>query len=447
MASLSTNKTNGRRKIQFQLDGKRPTIHLGKITKRQAEQIKLHIEKLVAAKLTGHSVPDEASRWVAELVGTNAKLIEDLAKHGLVASPQKKDDPSLKEFIDRYVNEFGPTVKPNTITTWNQCRRLLLEKFDASLKLTMFSQGNAIEFRNHLLTRGNERHNDRKNLAEATVRKRCACAKQFFAHAVALNLLQKNPFETKKVPTNSFKADQKESVSQDLALKVLEKLPNAQWRLLFALARFGGLRIPSEPQLLKWPHIDWENETMLVHSPKTEHHKGHETRIVPIFGELLPYLREAFELADEGEDLVLPVLRGKSNAYCRKPILKAMQAAGISEPWKKLFSTLRANRDTELREDFPGHVVDAWIGHDERVAKRNYLQITEEHLRRAARLKSDAESDAAPVRNPKQPPAKEKGNSANNARIADRCRPMHEHAKEISGGDRNRTCTSKDTGS
>jgi hypothetical protein len=32
--------------------------------------------------------------------------------------------------------------------------------------------------------------------------------------------------------------------------KVLEACPNAQWKLLFALSRFGGLRCPSEHSLL-----------------------------------------------------------------------------------------------------------------------------------------------------------------------------------------------------
>ena len=43
----------------------------------------------------------------------------------------------------------------------------------------------------------------------------------------------------------------------------------------------------------------------------------------------------------------------------------------------------RVTSDTELREQFPGHVVDAWIGHDEAVAKKNYLQVTDEHFAKA----------------------------------------------------------------
>jgi len=40
----------------------------------------------------------------------------------------------------------------------------------------------------------------------------------------------------------------------------------------------------------------------------------------------------------------------------------------------------RASRDTELLELAASHVVDTWIGHDEAVAKKNYLQVTDDHF-------------------------------------------------------------------
>ncbi len=54
-----------------------------------------------------------------------------------------------------------------------------------------------------------------------------------------------------------------------------------------------------------------------------------------------------------------------------------------AEPWDKLFTSLRATRDTELRESYPAHVVDSWIGHNEIVAKKNYLQLLEAHWEKA----------------------------------------------------------------
>ena len=52
--------------------------------------------------------------------------------------------------------------------------------------------------------------------------------------------------------------------------------------LVVALARYGGLRCPSEIALLKWSDIHWDAERMTVTSPKTKRY-GKATRVVPIF--------------------------------------------------------------------------------------------------------------------------------------------------------------------
>ena len=63
------------------------------------------------------------------------------------------------------------------------------------------------------------------------------------------------------------------------------------------LCRIGGLRCPSELLPLTWGDVDWENNRLTVHSPKTEHHAGGESRVIPIFPELLPHLEEAYDQA------------------------------------------------------------------------------------------------------------------------------------------------------
>jgi len=64
--------------------------------------------------------------------------------------------------------------------------------------------------------------------------------------------------------------------------------------------RSGSARYPSEVLSLTWPDIDREHERITVHSPKTEHHPGKDTRVIPLFPELRPILQEAFDVAPEG---------------------------------------------------------------------------------------------------------------------------------------------------
>ena len=71
-------------------------------------------------------------------------------------------------------------------------------------------------------------------------------------------------------------------VTREDAQKVIDACPDAEWRLIFALARFGGLRTPSELLTLRWADVNLPAGRMTVHSPKTEHHTGKAMRIVPM---------------------------------------------------------------------------------------------------------------------------------------------------------------------
>ena len=170
-------------------------------------------------------------------------------------------------------------------------------------------------------------------------------------------------------------------ISREDAEAVLEKCPDAEWRLLFALSRYGGLRCPFEHLCLRWADVDWQRGRIRVHSPKTEHHQGGESRLVPLFPELRPFLQEAWEQAETGADWIITRYRS-ADKNLRTQLIRIIRRAGL-EPWPKLFHNLRATRQTELEESFPSHVVCAWIGDSEKVARKHYLQVTEGHFAKA----------------------------------------------------------------
>ena len=129
---------------------------------------------------------------------------------------------------------------------------------------------------------------------------------------------------------------------------------------------------------------------MTVRSPKTEHHPGGESRVIPIFPELRPHLEQCFEDAEPGEEFVIRRYR-RRNSNSRTQMMKIIRRAGL-KPWPKLFQNLRSTRETELADQFPIQVVCDWIGNTEAIASKHYLQVTEDHFAKA-------------VQNPVQHPA------------------------------------------
>ncbi len=229
-------------------------------------------------------------------------------------------------------------------------------------------------------------------LSEATVSRRVGVAKHLFRLAVRWKLISQSPFADVKAggqvnPARMF------FITRDMAGKVLDGCPDAQWRLLFALSRYGGLRCPSEHLGLRWGDVDWERSRFLVHSPKTEHHAGGGTRWVPIFPELLPYLREVYEAAEPGTEYAITRYRD-SRCNLRTHFKRIIRRAGL-EPWPKLFANLRSSRETELCQNFPVHVVCKWIGNTPRIAQQHYLQVTDADFAQAVAGGEEAAQKAA----------------------------------------------------
>ena len=56
--------------------------------------------------------------------------------------------------------------------------------------------------------------------------------------------------------------------------------------------------------------MNWEDSRLRMLSSKTEHHDGHESRMVPLFPDLKPVLLEVFEKSEEGSECVTS--RGQS---------------------------------------------------------------------------------------------------------------------------------------
>jgi integrase len=372
MASITTGK-DGLRRIQFvDVRGTRRTVALGRMPKRQAEVVKRHVEALVVSQISQCSVEQETARWLESLDG---KLRSSLAKTGLISD---RENVTLAEFVPAYISGRSD-VKESSIGVLRRTESHMLRFFDGKRLLRSFTTGDAKDFRSHLLSIG---------LAEATVRRTCANARQIFGEALERGLVSSNAFKAKGVPTTpGANADRQAYISREQIAAVLEACPNARWRLLVGLSRFAGLRVPSETSLLRWCDVNWERNRITVRSPKTEHHEGKAFRVIPIFKELRPLLEEAFDAYGHLTEFVVAcdaprTTRKETSTELWRTLKQIVLKAGEA-PWPRLWHNLRASCQTDLARVHPLKAVCEWLGNSPDIATRHYLQTTEEDFENA----------------------------------------------------------------
>lgn len=278
MASISKDRA-GNRKVQFAHLRKRRTVYLGEMTLKNVKHVRDNIEALVSAALSRTAPEPKVAEWVGTIPDW---LAEKLANVELIAPRESQADQTklLGMFLTNYL-AIRSDVKPLTKLKYETTRRYLVEHFGETRLLRSITAGCADEFRLKLAERKVGEDTER-SFGENTVRKHIAVAKVFFKAAVRKNLIPSNPFDGHKA-TIQPNPDRFHFVSRADIQKIIEACPDAQWRLLIALSRFGGLRCPSEHLALKWGHVDWQQGRINVQSPKTAHHVGKATRTIPCF--------------------------------------------------------------------------------------------------------------------------------------------------------------------
>ena len=109
MASISKDK-NGTKRVQFYgADKKQVCIHLGNVSMKVAETIKVHVENLLSAQAMKVSVPPETARWLSEIPD---ELHKKLVRKGFV--PPRKVVGTLGEMIPKIIKEKSVDAKPAT---------------------------------------------------------------------------------------------------------------------------------------------------------------------------------------------------------------------------------------------------------------------------------------------------------------------------------------------
>jgi integrase len=362
MAEIKRTKS-GATKIRFyNLSGKRRAISIGVVSVTNARRFLTQFEQLLQAVNTGTAFEPETVRWLNTLPD---KLYGRLAAERLVLPRAVAKVVTLDQLLSAWIDdaELGRR-KPTTLVRMRQAKDRILAHLLAGRDVASFTPADAEAWRAALLTAG---------YSLATISRDVTHARQAFKWGIRRGMASSNPFADLETGPQ-MNVDKKVFITADTIAKVIDAAPDAEWRLLIALSRFAGLRVPCEALQLRWSDVDWVNNRITVRSPKTEGYVGKDRRIIPIFAELRPYLEDAYALAAPGTDAVITRYRADSNL--RTQFERIIERAGV-KPWPKLWHNLRASRQTELAAHYPLATACEWIGNSKLVASGHYLQLTD----------------------------------------------------------------------
>lgn len=218
-------------------------------------------------------------------------------------------------------------------------------------------------------------------LASTTAAKRLQTIKAFGQWLVDAEYLEVNPFAPITPGRGKTFDASKEFISLAVFNKVLETVRNPEWRTLLALARYGGLRIPSEIHRLMWIDVKWSTRELAIQKAKTE------PRVCPLFAPMERELRALKESLD-AEGIETPFVFGRWHSLDRKSNLRAqldriIKRAGC-DPWPRSFHNLRASRCTELiyEKGFTHKEVAKYMGNSPAVIMEHYEIERQEHLKK-----------------------------------------------------------------
>ena len=336
MASLVTYGS-GLRRIEFALvpNEQRRVIRLGRVSAKAARSFKARVEAVIADKIQNRAHDPETAQWLAGLAESGLAKLRAVGLADGVGLTQT----TLGAFLERCFAAL--TGKPSTRTFYGHTRRNLEDYFGATRPVCGIKAADADAWRAWLV--------EHEKLSAATVARRVIAARTIWRKAVRWKLAAENPFDGVK-GGHQCNERRKRFISGEAIDAVIAEAPDAEWRAIIALARFGGLRTPSETLALRWGDIDWDRGTITVSCPKLAHRENHASRVIPLFPELRGPLLGLFDEAEPGTEHVIARYRlgcGNLGPQFRRIVKRA----GL-KPWPRLFHNLRASRESELMREY-----------------------------------------------------------------------------------------------
>ena len=349
----------------------RPTITLGDCTKAEAQDFRERVRDLVKSRRVGRRLREATENW---LDGLDRTMEQRLATLGLLE--HVKLVPKLGDWCEKFLDSNPVKGQkghrcPGTQQRYEHTMAWLKAFFPADRTLDSFRDHDAGQWREWLVNTA--RTPGGRELREATVRTHSRNARAIFNAAVKARLIRDNSFTT--LECASVAGDKLHHFDDDETKCILDACSNVTWRLLIGLARYAGLRTPSETLAVTWDRIDWDEKTLRVYAQKTD-----RERVVPLRAELFDLLLTGSHELGLGGRIV-----DRSSNNLRVDTKRILTRAGIpnANGIRKIYQSFRASAENDFREMGVGEsTYSYWLGHSPNVSRKHYVSPTDSEIQR-----------------------------------------------------------------
>jgi integrase len=388
MASLSKDG-----KVAFYLNGKKKSFRVSRLNKKSAQVVLNKVEQLLSYRAGNEPLPENLQRWLSSC---DRWLVEAMANAGLCDPPC---DVTIADYFDQFIRIESAKNHEHWLRNQTMTRNCVVRFFGPEVAIRDVSEDDAKRFRKWMETEGRPVKDGEppRGYAEATIAQHVKITRKVFKRALKERIVHSNPFEDIATGSQS-NPDRQFEIDRQTLEKLIDRAPNASWRLLILLVRIGGLRTGSETRSLKWENVDFVNRSIDVPGAKSSKRnldgsKKIRWRKIPLYPELLEPLKDCF---DPAEEFVLSGITG-TDANVYNTFRRIVKKAGLT-PWPRLWHNLRASRDSELSATgLSDHAVSQLMGNSPKVSRDHYKFITQETFESLKGITTDCSTDPQPV--------------------------------------------------
>ena len=183
-------------------------------------------------------------------------------KKGKDVAPAKRHWLTCKELWNEFEQrsaESSPRSRQNHRLAWTR----FFSFFKEQESIADLTQNRMLQWKEFLL------QSLSPSTAAATVRR----MKTVFRFAVMKGWIADNPLQDISIKYSPTRKDRR-FFTRDEYLTLLEHCPNQEWRVILALARYAGLRCPSEVMQLRWRDINWKAKGINIYRIITARNYG-----------------------------------------------------------------------------------------------------------------------------------------------------------------------------